>query len=107
MRMGLRLPSFLRRKEEKAAAKVEREEIKIEPRTREIPEAELKKYIGKHVAVVDGRIAASASTARMALKMAKQKHPHGEISLSYVGGGRLLISCNCLGKNRKGSSGGR
>jgi hypothetical protein len=98
MWMRLKLPSFLRRKREEAVAVAEKTEVKVEREFSRIPEAELKKHIGKHVAVVDGKIAASAGTARRALKMARQKHSGKEISLRYVGSERLLIPCQCLGK---------
>jgi uncharacterized protein YnzC (UPF0291/DUF896 family) len=98
--MWMKLPSFFRRKKEEAVVVAEKTEAKIEREFLEISQAELKKYIDKHVALVDGKIAASAGTARRALKMAKRKHPGKEVSLRYVGGERLLIPCQCLGKSR-------
>jgi len=98
MAVGLKLPRFLRRKEE-AGAEAEKPEVRVEREGPEIPTAELKKHVGKHVAVVEGKIAASASTARKALTMAKRKHSGEEIILKYVGSERLLINCKCLEKS--------
>lgn len=97
--MKLKLPQFLRRKKVEAVAEA-KPEVKAEREFPEIADAELKKRVGKHVAVVEGKIAASAGTARVALKMAKRKHSGKEITLRYVGSGRLLINCKCLEKSQ-------
>lgn len=96
--MSLKLPSFLRRKKVEAVAEAEKPEVKVESEFPKIAGTELKKHVGKHVAVVEGKIAASAGTARVALKMAKRKHSGKQIILRYVGSERLLIPCQCLGK---------
>ena len=97
MRMKLKLPQFLRRKKVEAVAEAEKPEIKAEREFPNITNAELKKHVGKHVALVEGEIAASAGTARVALKMAKRKHSGKQIVLRYVGSERLLVPCQCLG----------
>jgi hypothetical protein len=99
MQMGLKLPSFLRRKKGEAVSEEKKPEVKVESKSPEIAGAELKKHVGRHVAIVEGKIAASAGTARAALKMAKRKHSGKEITLRYVGNERLLINCRCLEKN--------
>lgn len=91
-----KLSRFWRRKEEEAAEV--KPEIEKVPK-REFPgisAAEQKKYIGKHVAIVEGKIVASADTAKRALAMAKRKHSGKEIDLRYVGSERVLIKCKCL-----------
>ena len=80
-----------------AVAEAEKPEVKAEREFPEIANAELKKHVGKHVAVVEGKIAASAGTARVTLKMAKRKHSGKQIVLRYVGSERLLVPCQCLG----------
>jgi len=100
MQMSLKLPSFLRRKKGEAVSEVEKPEVKVESEFPKIAGAELKKHVGKHVAVVEGKIAASAGTARRALTMAKRKHSGKEITLRYVGSERLLIPCRCLSKTK-------
>ncbi|MDH5685251.1 MAG: DUF5678 domain-containing protein [Hadesarchaea archaeon] len=102
--MGLKplrnLPRFWKRKKEKAA-KVEKPEIEKVPE-REFPEistAEQKKYIGKHVAIVDGKIVTSAGAAKKTLETAKQEHSGKEIGLRYVANEKLLIKCKCLEKS--------
>jgi len=94
--MKLKLPRFLRRKKVEAVAEAKLE-VKVEREFPEIANAELKKRVGRHVALVEGEIAASAGTARVALKMAKRKHSGKQIVLRYVGSERLLIPCQCLG----------
>jgi len=93
IRRFLRFPR--RKKEEVVEVK------KPEPKEagREFPgisAAEQKKCIGKHVAIVDGKIIASAGTARKALAMAKREHSGEKIDIRYVGGERLLLKCKCL-----------
>jgi len=99
MQMNLKLPGFLGRKKKGAVSKVEKSEVKAKSEFPEITETELKKHVGKHVAIVKGKIAASAGTASRALTMAKQKHSGKEITLRYVGKGRLLINCKCIEKS--------
>ncbi len=94
------LPRFWKRKKEKAA-EVEKPEIEKAPE-REFPEistAEQKKYIGKHVAIVDGKIVTSAGAAKKTLETAKQEHSGKEIGLRYVANEKLLIKCKCLEKS--------
>jgi hypothetical protein len=96
----MRFLRFLRRKKKEEVAEVERPEVKkVEKEFPGISEAEQKKYIGKHVAIVEGKIVASARTAKRALAMAKGKHSGKEIALRYVGSERLLINCKCLEKS--------
>jgi hypothetical protein len=97
MRMKLKLPWFLRRKKAEEVAEAEKPEVKVEREFPEIADAELKKHVGKHFALVEGKIAASAGAARVALKMAKRKHSGKQIVLRYVGSERLLIPCRCSG----------
>ena len=98
MLMRLKPPFFLRRKREEVVAE-EKPEVKVEREFPEIADAELKKHVGKHVALVEGKIAASAGMARRALAMAKRKHSKKQITLMYVGSERLLINCKCLEKS--------
>jgi hypothetical protein len=107
MRMKLKLPRFLRRKKVEAVAEAEKPEVKVEREFPNITDAELKKRVGKHVALVEGEIAASAGTAGVALKMARRKHSGKQIVLRYVASERLLIPCRCTGNRniKKVSSG--
>ncbi len=98
MRFLKRLP-FLRGKKEEEVAEVEKPEVKVEREFPGISEAELRKHMDKHVAIVDGRIVASAGTAKGVLVIAKQKHSGKEIALRYVGSERLLIKCRCFGES--------
>jgi len=87
---------FPRRKKEKV---VEVKKPELKEVGREFPRisaAEQKKHIGKHVAIVDGKIVASADTAGKALAKAKQEHSDEKIDLRYIGGERLLLKCKCL-----------
>lgn len=52
---------------------------------------ELKRYAGKHVAIVDDGIAAVADSSWQAYKKAKKKHPDKEPALTYIPKGDFLI----------------
>ncbi|MDH5443190.1 MAG: hypothetical protein ACETWO_04000 [Candidatus Hadarchaeaceae archaeon] len=92
----LRLPK--RKKEE--VVEVKKPEPKgVEKNFPKISEAEQKKYIGKHVAIVEGKIATSAGGARKTLEMAKREYSGKEIELRYVANEKLLIKCKCLEKS--------
>ena len=96
----MRLFRFLRRKKKKEAeAKKPEVEEKLKKEFPGISEAEQKRHVGKHVAIVNGKIVASASAARGALTAAKRKHSGKEIDLRYVGSERVLIKCKCLGES--------
>ena len=87
---------MLRRKREEIV-KAEKPEVKeVEREFLGITVVEQGKYVGKHIAIVGGKIAASASTAKKTLAAAKRRHPGEEIALRYVGSERLLIKCKCL-----------
>jgi len=95
----MRFFRFLRR-EKKEAAVAEKPEVKVAER--EFPgisATEQKKYIGKHVAIVGGKIVASADTAKRALAMAKRKHSGKDVDLRYIESERLLVKCKCLEKD--------
>lgn len=86
---------FPRRKKEKV---VEEKKPELKEVGREFPRisvAEQKKHVGKHVAIVDGKIVTSVGTAKEALAMAKRKHSGEKIELRYVGSERLLLKCKC------------
>ena len=93
-----RLFGLFGKKGEEAAEPPARTEPKCEREFPRIPQAELRRHVGRHVALVEGRIVASADTARAALRAARQNHPGEEIDLRYVGSERLLIPCRCLDK---------
>ncbi|RLI76358.1 succinyl-CoA synthetase subunit alpha [Archaeoglobales archaeon] len=60
----------------------------------EISLEEQKKYAGKHVAIVDGKIVASGNTAKEAFQKAKLKFPEKrteEIGLMYIPKEELMI----------------
>jgi hypothetical protein len=94
MRFLKRLP-FLRRKEEEVA-EVEKPEVKVEREFPGISEAELRRHMDEHIAIVGGKIVASAGTARRALAAAKRKHSGEDVELRYVASKRLLLKCKCL-----------
>lgn len=52
---------------------------------------ELKRYAGKHLAIVDEGLAAVADTAYEAYQKAKKKYPHEEPALTYIPKGDVLI----------------
>jgi len=52
---------------------------------------ELQSYAGKHMAIVNDRVAAVADTAEAAYKMAKRKYPTEEPTLIYVPKGDVLV----------------
>lgn len=90
---------FPRRKKEEV---VEEKKPELKEVGREFPRisvAEQKKYIGKHVAIVDGKIVTSAGAAKKTLETAKQEHSGKEIGLRYVANEKLLIKCKCLEKS--------
>ncbi len=96
MKRFLRFP---RRKKEEIV-EVKKPELKeVEKDFPKISEAEQKKYIGKHVAIVDGKIVTSTNAARKTLEMAKREHSGKEIKLRYVANEKLLIKCKCLEKS--------
>jgi hypothetical protein len=89
----MRFFRFLRKKgvvEAKPEAKI------VEQKFPRISSTEQKKYVGKHVAIVDGKIVAFAGTAKRVLTTAKRRYPGKEIILRYVGSERLLIKCKCI-----------
>jgi len=99
-RVVRRFLRFPRRKKEEVV-EVKKPELKDEGR--EVPRisaTEQKKCIGKHVAIVDGKIVTSAGTARNTLAMAKRKHSGKKIDLRYIGGERLMLKCKCLEKKK-------
>ena len=60
----------------------------------EISPQEQKKYSGKHVALVDGKIAASGRTSKEVFEKAQKKFPNRkteEIGLLFIPKGDLLI----------------
>lgn len=90
---------FPRRKKEEVV-EVKKPELKeVEKNFPKISEAEKKKYIGKHVAIVDGKIVTSASGAKSTIEIAKRKHLGKEIELRYVANEKLLLKCKCLEKS--------
>ena len=96
IRHFLRFPK--RKKEE--VVEVKKPELKeVEKDFPRISEAEQKKYIGKHVAIVDGKIAASAGGAHKTFEMAKREHSGKEIELRYVANEKLLLKCKCIEKS--------
>lgn len=97
--MRVRLPRFWRRKK-KEVVEVKKPELERKQK-KEFPEistAEQRKYIGKHVAVMDGKIAAAGGSAGQVLARVKKKHPKKKIILRYVANDRLLLKCKCLEK---------
>jgi len=97
--MFLRRLLRLRRKEEKIEEKPEVEE-KVEGEFPGISGAELDKNVGKHIAIVGGKIASSATTAGEALAMARHECSGEEIQLRYVASKQLLLKCKCLEKSQ-------
>jgi hypothetical protein len=90
---------FPRRKKEEVV-EVKKPELKeVEKNFPKISEAEQKKYIGKHIAIVDGKIVTSAGGARKTLEMAKREYSGKEIELRYVANEKLLLKCKCLEKS--------
>jgi len=51
----------------------------------------LKKYAGKHVAIVDDKIAGVGKTAKKAYDKAKKKYPKESPLLAYIPTGETLI----------------
>jgi len=51
----------------------------------------LKKYAGKHVAIIDDKIAGVGDTAKEAYDTAKKKHPKESPLLAYIPTGETLI----------------
>ena len=94
-----KIPRFWRRKKEEVVEGKPEVVEKIE----EFPgisASELREHVGKHVAIVAGKIVSSSGTARRVLAMAKRKHLREEITLRYVGSERLLLKCKCLEKGK-------
>ncbi|KUO39066.1 MAG: hypothetical protein AVW05_02395 [Hadesarchaea archaeon DG-33] len=90
---------FPRRKKEEVV-EVKKPELKeVEKNFPKISEAEQKKYIGRHIAIVDGKIVTSAGGARRTLEMAKREYSGKEIELRYVANEKLLLKCKCLEKS--------
>lgn len=56
-----------------------------------------RKYIGKHVVIVDGKIATAARSAKQALAKVKKKYPKEKIILRYVANENVFLKCKCLG----------
>jgi len=90
---------FPRRKKEEVVEVKKPEPKEVEKDFPRISEAEQKKYISKHVAIVDGKIVTSAGGAQKTFEMAKRKHSGKEIKLRYVANEKLLIKCKCLEKS--------
>lgn len=86
---------FLRRKKEEVV-EIEKPEVEVKEEFPGISSAERIGHVGKHVAIVGGKIIASASDAEGVLKLAKRGHPSEEIVLRYVLNERLLLKCKCL-----------
>ena len=51
----------------------------------------LKKYAGKHVAIIDDKIAGVGNTAKQAYDTAKKKYPKESPLLAYIPTGETLI----------------
>jgi len=51
----------------------------------------LKKYAGKHVAIIDDKIAGAGNTAKEAYDTAKKKYPKESPLLAYIPTGETLI----------------
>ena len=49
-----------------------------------IPKTLFKRYPGKRVAIVNGRVVAATNDAVMSYKIAKEKHPDKEIGIFHV-----------------------
>lgn len=49
-----------------------------------IPKTLFKRYAGKRVALVNGRVVAATNDAAMSYKIAKEKYPHKKISIFHV-----------------------
>lgn len=49
-----------------------------------IPQNIFTKYPGKRVAIVDGKVAAASSNAKVAFEQAKEKYPNKKISIFAV-----------------------
>lgn len=52
---------------------------------------ELKKYAGKHVAIIDDQVTAACDSAKEAYEMAKRKFPKEIPLLTYIPKGETLI----------------
>lgn len=50
----------------------------------QIPQIVFKKYPGKRVAIVDGKVIAASFDAKVAFKEAKEKYPNKKISIFAV-----------------------
>lgn len=90
---------FPKRKKEEVVEVKKPKPKEVEKDFPRISETEQKKYIGKHVAIVDGKIVTSAGGAQKTLEMAKREHSGKEIELRYVANEKLLIKCKCLEKS--------
>jgi len=98
MRFLERIPQLLRRKKREKIVE-EKSEVKEKVKKGVFPgisTAEQKKYIGKHVLIVGGRIVVSAGTAKRAFAIAKRKYYSNETELWCVGSEKLLIKCKCI-----------
>lgn len=49
-----------------------------------IPKTLFKRYAGKRVAIVDGRVVAATNDAAVSYKIAKEKYPNKKISIFHV-----------------------
>lgn len=55
---------------------------------------ELKKYAGKHIAIIDDRVVGVATSAKEAYMMAREKYPDKTPLLTYIPKGQTLVLCN-------------
>lgn len=95
--MRVRFPRFRQRKK-KEVVEVKKPELERKPE-KEFPRistGEQKKYIGKHVAIMDGKIVTAARSAGQVLAQVEKKHPKKKIILRYVVNDKLLLKCKCL-----------
>lgn len=85
-----------RKKEEVAEVEKPRVEEAPERESLEIGAEELQENVGRHIAIVGGKIVSSAKTAKKAFAKAKREHSGEEIVIRYVASERLLLKCKCL-----------